>query len=176
MLTARTVRDFSKLGDAIPVSNLTDVQGAAYERFLQHDKSYDKRNKKLGLESLLNEIFPIISYDGSMRIEYLYYKLEEPRYTPLECKELRLTYGRPFRVAIRLVREGVDEIPEEEIYLGEIPIMIGGGEFIVNGSERCIVSQLHRSPGVDMSIASSIADRPLHSARIIPERGSWIEL
>jgi DNA-directed RNA polymerase subunit beta len=69
--------------------------------------------------------------------------------------ELRLTYGMPFRVGVRLVREGVDEIPEEEIYLGEIPIMMGGGEFIVNGAERVIVSQLHRSPGVDFGIASS---------------------
>ncbi|MED6307665.1 MAG: DNA-directed RNA polymerase subunit beta, partial [Planctomycetota bacterium] len=88
----------------------------------------------------------------------------------------RLTYGRPFRIGVQLHRDGVDEVPEEEIYLGEIPIMMGGGEFIVNGAERCIVSQLHRSPGVDFSIVSSFGDRPLHSARVIPERGSWIEL
>ncbi|MFM7807492.1 MAG: DNA-directed RNA polymerase subunit beta, partial [Planctomycetota bacterium] len=87
-----------------------------------------------------------------------------------------LTYGMPFRVGVRLSREGGGTISEEEIYLGEIPIMMGGGEFIVNGAERVIVSQLHRSPGVDFSIASSIGDRPLHSARISPERGSWIEL
>ncbi|MEC9234284.1 MAG: DNA-directed RNA polymerase subunit beta, partial [Planctomycetota bacterium] len=97
-------------------------------------------------------------------------------YTPDECRELRLTYGRPFRIGVQLHRDGVDEVPEEEIYLGEIPIMMGGGEFIVNGAERCIVSQLHRSPGVDFSIVSSFGDRPLHSARVIPERGSWIEL
>jgi len=170
------VRDFSKRGDAVPVPNLTEVQQAAYDRFLQADKSHDARNKEWGLESLLREVFPIESYDSRMKLEYLYYKLEKARYTPEECKELRLTYGLPFRVAVRLVREGVREMPEEEIYLGEIPIMMGGGEFIVNGAERVIVSQLHRSPGVDFSIASLIADRPLHSARIIPERGSWIEL
>ena len=175
-MTTMTVRDFSKRGDAIPVPTLTAVQLAAYERFLQLEKSFDTRDTEMGLEALLREVFPIESYDGTMRLEYLYYKLDEARYTPQECKELRLTYGLPFRVAVRLVRENVDEIPEEEIYLGEIPIMMGGGEFIVNGAERCIVSQLHRSPGVDFGIASSIADRPLHSARIIPERGSWIEL
>jgi DNA-directed RNA polymerase subunit beta len=170
------VRDFSKRGDAIPVPDLVRVQQHAYDRFLQLEKAHDKRDRQFGLESLLKEVFPIESYDGTMRLEYLYYKLDEPRYTPDECRELRLTYGRPFRIGVRLHREGVDEVPEEEIYLGEIPIMMGGGEFLVNGSERCIVSQLHRSPGVDFSIVSSLGDRPLHSARIIPERGSWIEI
>jgi DNA-directed RNA polymerase subunit beta len=170
------VRDFSKRGDAIPVPKLTLVQRDAYARFLQNDKAHDDRDVKIGLEALLREVFPIESYDGTMKLEYLFYKLDEPRYTPEECKELRLTFGMPFRIGVRLVREGVDEIFEEEIYLGEIPIMMGGGEFIVNGAERVIVSQLHRSPGVDFGIASSIADRPLHSARVIPERGSWIEL
>ena len=175
-MVSRPVRDFSKRGDAIAVPTLTEVQSESYKRFLQPDLDSKKRDTHLGLESLLTEVFPIESYDGTMRLEYLYYKLDEARYTPDECRELRLTYGMPFRIAVRLIREGVDEINEEEIYLGEIPIMMGGGEFIVNGSERVIVSQLHRSPGVDFGIASLIADRPLHSARIIPERGSWIEL
>ncbi len=175
-MSTTTVRDFSKRGDAIPVPNLVRVQEDSYERFLQTAKAFDARDKMIGLEGLLREVFPIESYDGKMKLEYLYYKLDEPRYTPDECRELRLTYGLPFRVAVRLRREGVDAIPEEEIYLGEIPVMMGGGEFIVNGAERVIVSQLHRSPGVDFSIVSSVGDRPLHSARIIPERGSWIEL
>ncbi len=175
-MTTLKVRDFAKRGDAVPVPSLTEVQGISYERFVQRDTHYLKRDPHSGIESLLHEVFPIESYDKTMRLEYLYYKVDEPRYTPDECRELRLTYGLPFRVAVRFVREGVAEIPEEEIYLGEIPLMLGGGEFIVNGAERAIVSQLHRSPGVDFSIASSVADRPLHSARIIPERGSWIEL
>jgi len=174
-MAQRKVRDFSKRGDAVPVPNLTDVQGAAYERFLQQERSFDNRDPNYGLESLLREVFPIESYDGSMRLQYLYYKLDEPRYTPQECKELRLTFGLPFRVAVRLERDGTEEIPEDEIYLGELPVMMGGGEFIVNGSERVIVSQLHRSPGVDFQ-RTLVADRPFHSARIIPERGSWIEL
>ncbi len=175
-MPATKVRSFAKRGDAITVPNLTQTQLDAYERFLQLDRGPGERQQTWGLESLLREVFPIESYDGTMRLEYLYYTLESPRYTPDECRELRLTYGRPFRVAVRLWREGRPETPEEEIYLGEFPIMLGGGEFIVNGAERVIVSQLHRSPGVDFSIVSSEGDRPLHSARVIPERGSWIEL
>jgi len=174
--TERTIRDFSKRGDAVPVPDLTKVQHDGYMRFLQLDKNPEERDPRVGLEALLREIFPIESYDGTMQLEYLHYGLEEPRYTPDECRELRLTYGRPFKIALRLQRETHPDLPEEEIYLGEFPIMMGGGEFIVNGAERVIVSQLHRSPGVDFSIVSSEADRPLHSARIIPERGSWIEL
>ena len=170
------VRDFSKRGDAIAVPDLTTIQLNAYERFLQLAHGPHDRVKHIGLEALLGEVFPIESYDNTMSLEYLYYTLEEPRYTPDECRELRLTYGRPFRVALRLKRQNHPDIPEEEIYLGEIPIMMGGGEFIVNGAERVIVSQLHRSPGVDFSIVSDEGDRPLHSARVIPERGSWIEL
>jgi len=175
-MTSVKVRDFSKRGDAIPVPTQTQVQIEAYNRFIQAEKPFDGRNSRLGLEALLREVFPIESYDGKMKLEYQYYKLDEPRYTPDECRELRLTYGLPFRVGVRFVREGASEIPEEEIYLGEIPIIMGGGEFIINGAERVIVSQLHRSPGVDFGIASSVGDRPLHTARIIPERGSWIEL
>jgi DNA-directed RNA polymerase subunit beta len=172
----QSIRVFAKRGDALEVPNLTKVQEDGYERFLQLGKSPDERDPHLGLESLLREIFPIESYDGTMKLEYISYALEEPRYTPDECRELRLTYGRPFRVGVRLKREGKPELPEEQIYLGEFPIMMGGGEFIVNGAERVIVSQLHRSPGVDFSILTSEGDRPLHSTRIIPERGSWIEL
>jgi DNA-directed RNA polymerase subunit beta len=175
-MLARNVRDFSKRGDAIPVPDLTVIQSHAYDRYLQLDKGPHERDTRFGLEALLREIFPIESYDGTMKLEYSYYTLEEARYTSDECRELRLTYGRPFRVALQLKRQNHPNIPEEEIYLGEIPIMMGGGEFIVNGAERVIVSQLHRSPGVDFSIISSEADRPLHSARVIPERGSWIEL
>ncbi len=170
------VRNYAKTGDGMLVPNLTLVQSDAYERFLQTFKGPHERDARMGLESLMREVFPIESYDGTMALEYLYYVLEEPRYTQDECRELRLTFGLPFKVAVRLRREGQTEVAEEEIYLGEFPKMIGGGEFIVNGAERVIVSQLHRSPGVDFSITSSEADRPLHSARVIPERGSWIEL
>ncbi len=175
-MTTRTVRDYSKRGDAIAVPNLTRVQQAAYERFLQKDTEPETRKTHFGLQALLQEVFPIESYDGQMKLEFVSYFFGEPQHTEAECRELRLTYGYPWRVKMRLKRESTSEVLEEDIYLGDIPIILGGGEFVVNGSERVIVSQLHRSPGVDFSIASSIGDRPLHSARIIPERGSWIEL
>jgi len=175
MQVSEQIRSFEKVGDALPVPNLIDVQQVAYERFLQADVEPAKR-KDQGLENLLREVFPIESYDGQSRLEYVSYELGKPRYTPDECRELRLTYGRPFRVTVKLVRKGKEEILEEAIYLGEMPIMMGGGEFIINGAERVIVSQLHRSPGVDFLIESQEGDRPLHGCRIIPERGSWVEV
>ena len=169
--TARPVRKFAKRGDAIEIPDLTKVQADAYERFLQNAKGPDDRVVVIGLEALMREVFPIESYDGTMKLEYVNYVLEEPRYTADECRELRLTYGRPFKVGLRLKRESRQEVFEEAIYLGEFPVMLGGGEFIVNGAERVIVSQLHRSPGVDFSILSSEGDRPLHSAARRRARG-----
>ncbi|MDP7008944.1 MAG: DNA-directed RNA polymerase subunit beta [Phycisphaerales bacterium] len=174
-MATNTIRNFAKRGDAIPVPNLTQVQGRAYNKLIQEGVDPLKRDP-IGLEGLLREVFPIESYDGTMRVEYLYYKLDEPRYTVDECKELRRTYGLPFKIGVQFVRDGVAEVIQEEIYLGEIPYMIGGGEFIVNGSERVIVNQLHRSPGIDFHLLEDIGDRQLHKARIIPERGSWIEI
>src|SRR6201746_435972 len=168
------VRDYSKRGDALPIPNLIDVQIESYTRFLQKDIDPPKR-KNEGLENLLREVFPIESYDGNLRLEYINYELDEPRYTTDECRALRLTYGMPFRIRVRFVRKDKDEIKEDDIYLGEIPIMIGGGEFIINGAERVIVNQLHRSPGVDFLVEVQEGDRPLHGCRVIPERGSWIE-
>ncbi len=171
----RSVCDFSRYGDAISIPDLIQIQTESYARFLQQETDPGKR-EPLGLEGLLREVFPIESYDGSMRLEYLDYGLDKPRYTPDECRELGLTFGMPFRIRVRLHRKDKEEVPEEAIYLGEIPCMIGGGEFIVNGSERVIVSQLHRSPGVDFVKESAEGDRALHACRIIPERGSWIEI
>src|SRR6187431_2071109 len=168
------VRDFSKRGDALPIPNLIEVQIAAYQRFLQKETEPAKR-KNEGLENLLREVFPIESYDGNLRLEYISYDLSEPRYTTDECRALRLTYGMPFRIQVRFIRKDKDEVMEDSIYLGEIPIMIGGGEFIINGAERVIVNQLHRSPGVDFLVEVQEGDRPLHGCRVIPERGSWIE-
>src|SRR5882672_6134007 len=167
------VRNFGRHGDAFDVPPLTDVQTRSYERFLQLDIPPEKRTPT-GLEGVLREIFPIESYDKSISLHYIKYELGKPRYSPDECRQLRLTYGRPFRVWLRLRK---DQPVEEEVYLGDMPIMIGGGEFIINGAERVVVSQLHRSPGVDFVVDdTSAADKRLHSCRIIPERGSWIEI
>src|SRR5258707_7347367 len=173
-MRVQEVRDFSKRGDALPIPNLIEVQTTAYQRFLQQETEPSKR-KNEGLEALLREVFPIESYDGNLRLEYINYGLSEARYTTDECRALRLTFGMPFRIQVRFVRKDKDEVMEDSIYLGEIPIMIGGGEFIINGAERVIVNQLHRSPGVDFLVEVQEGDRPLHGCRIIPERGSWIE-
>src|SRR6266699_3549376 len=171
-LTPEQVRNFGRFGDAVEVPPLTDIQTRSYERFLQLDIPPEKRTAT-GLESVLREIFPIESYDKTLSLQFLRYELGKPRYGPDECRQLRLTYGRPFRVWLRLNKE---QPVEEEVYLGDMPIMIGGGEFIINCAERVVVSQLHRSPGVDFVVEIEGGERKLHSCRVIPERGSWIEI
>jgi DNA-directed RNA polymerase subunit beta len=166
------IRNFGRIGETIDVPPLTDVQLRSYERFLQLDTPPEKRTPT-GLEGVLREIFPIESYDKTINLAYLKYELGKPRYDADECRQLRMTYGRPFRVWLRLNKE---QPVEEEVYLGDMPIMIGGGEFIINGAERVVVSQLHRSPGVDFVVETEASDKRLHSCRIIPERGSWIEI
>ncbi len=171
-LRTNEVRRFGSLRAPHAIPDLTEIQTRSYEAFLQYDVPPQKRSDQ-GIEGVLREIFPIESYDKTLRLEYIRYELGKPRYEPHECRQLRLTYGRPFRVWLRLTKE---QPIEEEVYLGDMPIMLGGGEFIINGAERVVVSQLHRSPGVDFVSELEAGDRRLHSCRIIPERGSWIEL
>src|SRR5262245_20689714 len=134
MDTRQDIRNFGKVGEAAPVPNLVEIQTRAYEKFLQAELPPAKR-EKTGLEALIQEIFPIPSYDGSMGLQSLGYERRPPRYTPDECRRLRLTYGAPLKVRMRLQKA---EPIEEDVYLGEIPLMIGGGEFIINGAERVI--------------------------------------
>ena len=166
------IKSFGSIDASYPLSDLTQIQTESYARFLQEDRKPGERRDQ-GLEEILREVFPIESYDGQYRLEYMRYELGKPRYSPKECRQMRLTYGRPFRVWLRLVKE---EPVVEEVYLGDMPIMLGGGEFIINGAERVVVSQLHRSPGVDFVYAIEPGDRKAVSCRVIPERGSWIEL
>jgi DNA-directed RNA polymerase beta subunit len=121
------------------------------------------------LESVFREIFPVESYDKTVSLEYIRYELGKPRYTPDECRQLRLTYGKPMKVWLRLNRE---QPIEEEVYLGDIPVMLGGGEFIINGAERVVVSQLHRSPGVDfVEEVEATTDRKL--AQLSRDSRAW---
>ena len=166
------VRHFGSRRATHHIPDLTEIQTRFYDNFLQYDVPAAKR-KDQGIEGVLREIFPVESYDKTVKLEYLRYELGKPRYEPDECRQLRLTYGRPLRVWLRLTRE---QPIEEEVYLGDIPIMLGGGEFIINGAERVVVSQLHRSPGIDFVADTEAGDRKTHNCRIIPERGSWIEL
>jgi len=166
------IRHFGSNRSTHSMPDLTEIQTRFFESFLQYDVPPSKR-KDQGIEGVLREIFPIESYDKSVRLEYVRYELGKPRYDPDECRQLRLTYGRPLRVWLRLTRE---QPIEEEVYLGDVPIMMGGGEFIINGAERVVVSQLHRSPGIDFVADTESTDRKTYNCRIIPERGSWIEL
>ena len=171
-IRADVVRNLGSTQNDFEINNLTEIQTLSYAKFLQRDK--DPVNRvDWGLEAILREVFPIDSYDSKSRLEYVRYELGKPRYSALECRQLRLTYGMPFRVWLRYVAENT---VEEEVYLGDLPIMIGGGEFIINGSERVVVSQLHRSPGVDFVQSSDPGERKQFSCRVIPERGSWIEI
>jgi len=165
------IRDFSKSGDAIPVPPLAEVQTAAYERFLQPDCSPDQR-RPVGLEGLFRDFFPVKSRDGHLRVEYLGYTLAASIREIQECRDLGLTYACPLYARLRTV--GAESI-EEDVYLGDVPRMIGTGEFIINGAERVVVAQIQRSPGVDFTERLSGDGRPTYSCRFIPERGTWIE-
>ena len=170
-IVPQETRNFGRHGDTVDIPPLTDIQLASYKRFLQLEVPAAER-EPVGLQGVLKEIFPIKSYDGTISLDFIKYELGKPRFGPDECRQLRLTYGRPFKVWLRLNKQ--PEPVEEEVYLGDMPIMIGGGEFIINGAERVVVSQLHRSPGVDF-VREDEGDRKIHSFSIIPERGTWIK-
>ena len=171
-LDVNDVREFGRHSSTLDVPDLTIMQTKSYANFLQADVPPEER-QNIGLEATLRESFPIVdSYDKTTRLEYVSYALEKPRYLPDECRRLKITYGRPWRVRFRLVK-GETSV-EEDVYLGELPIMLGGGEFIINGAERVVVNQLHRSPGVDFQRVQE-HDVQSFSWRVIPERGSWVE-
>ena len=155
-----TTRNFGRFGDAVEVPALTDVQTRSYDRFLQLDVPPEKRTRSRASKACCAKSSRSRATTRRSALEYIKYELGKPRYDPDECRQLRLTYGRPFRVWLRLNKE---QPVEEEVYLGDMPIMIGGGEFIINGAERVVVSQLHRSPGVDFVVETEAGDRKLHS-------------
>ena len=138
------IRDFSKIHDAYELPGLLDVQVDSYRSFLQKDMAADQR-KDRGLEEGLREVFPIESYDGQIRLEYLSYSMGKEKYSCFECQRRGMTYSAPLKVKLRLVTP-VD-IKEQEVYFGDFPLMTDTGTFIINGDERVVVSQIQRSPG-----------------------------
>jgi DNA-directed RNA polymerase subunit beta len=165
-------KSFSKISDCIELPNLVEIQIDSYERFLQSDRPKRKR-KRQGLEASFQDAFPIESFDGSCRLEYLGYALGKPKYSVVECRKRSMTYAAPLKVKLRLVRKGIAK--EQEVYIGELPLMTETGTFIINGAERVIVSQLHRSPGVSLETSTHASGKRLFSVRIIPYRGAWVE-
>jgi DNA-directed RNA polymerase subunit beta len=182
----RVRRSFGKIGKTIDIPNLIEVQKHSYDRFLQKDVSPDER-KDYGLQSPFQSVFPIQDFSGTSSLEFVKYTFEESKYDEDECLNKGMTYEAPFRLTARLLvfdtdadngTKSIRDIKEQEIYFGTIPMMTRRGTFIINGTERVIVSQLHRSPGVffdhDKGKTHS-SGKLLYSARVIPLRGSWLD-
>ena len=182
----RIRKDFSKRPSILGVPYLLAIQVDSYREFLQENKTPAQRAEQ-GLHAALKSVFPISSYSGNAALEYVSYKLGEPPFDERECRNRGLSYGAPLRVTVRLViydkdspasNKAIKYVKEQEVYMGEMPLMTDNGTFIINGTERVIVSQLHRSPGVffdhDRGKTHS-SGKLLYSARIIPYRGSWLD-
>jgi len=165
--------NFGRLLDVQEPPDLIDIQTASYKDFLQLDLAPSRR-KTRGLQMVLKEVFPIESYDGRYVLDFAKYELSDPKLDTTECMEQGETYAAPLRVTFRL-KDG-DQILEEDVYMGEIPLMTSCGSFIVNGAERVVVSQLHRSPGICFEQTIHANGSILHSFRLIPDRGSWVEV
>ncbi|MBC9178793.1 DNA-directed RNA polymerase subunit beta [Pseudoroseomonas ludipueritiae] len=182
----RIRRSFGRLPEVAPMPNLIDVQRASYEAFLQMGVDPDARTNT-GLQEVFKSVFPIDDFAGRGRLEFVQYELEEPKYDVEECIQRGLTFAAPLKVRLRLIVWDVDEdtgsrsvrdIKEQDVYMGDMPLMTDNGTFIINGTERVIVSQMHRSPGVffdhDKGKTHS-SGKYLFAARVIPYRGSWLD-
>ncbi|MDU1800301.1 MAG: DNA-directed RNA polymerase subunit beta, partial [Pseudomonas aeruginosa] len=180
----RIRKDFSKLPDVMDVPYLLAIQLDSYREFLQAGATKEQF-RDIGLHAAFKSVFPIISYSGNAALEYVGYRLGEPAFDVKECVLRGVTFAVPLRVKVRLIifdressNKAIKDIKEQEVYMGEIPLMTENGTFIINGTERVIVSQLHRSPGVffdhDRGKTHS-SGKLLYSARIIPYRGSWLD-
>src|SRR5881296_2309372 len=164
--------NFGKIKEIIAPPNMIELQTDSYREFLQADAAPTKR-KNLGLQSVFSEVFPIESYDGKCKLDFHSYEIGEPKLDWLECLREGLTYGAPLHVTFLLKEE--KSAKEEKVFMGELPLMTPQGTFVINGAERVIVSQLHRSPGLAFEATQHPNGKMLHSFRIIPDRGSWYE-
>jgi DNA-directed RNA polymerase subunit beta len=174
-------KSFSKLKSDADIPNLLDVQLKSYQDFMQADVEPEKRENK-GLQAVFKSIFPISDVRENYSLEFVKYMLGTPRYTIRECLERNMSFAAPLKATLRLlVRESqgksktVKDIIEQDVFLGELPLITEKGTFIINGAERVVVSQLHRSPGVFFDEETHPSGKRLFTARIIPYRGSWVE-
>jgi DNA-directed RNA polymerase subunit beta len=164
---------FGKLHEAIQPPNLIELQIRSYEEFFQTGVEPSKR-KNVGLQAVFREFFPIYGFEEKSNLDFVSYTLEEPKISPVECQIDGQTYSAPLYVTFRYKDE--KSTKEEKVYMGEIPLMTNAGTFIVNGAERVVVSQLHRSPGICFESDVHLNGKLLHGFRIIPDRGSWTEV
>ncbi len=182
----RIRRNFGRIPEVAPMPNLIEVQKRSYEQFLQRDVLAEERTN-LGLQEVFKSVFPIRDFSNRAQLEFVKYELEEPRYDVEECQQRGMTYAALLRVALRLVVWDIDEetgarsirdIKEQDVYMGDMPLMTDKGTFIINGTTRVIVSQMHRSPGVffDHDKGKTHASgKYLFAGRVIPYRGSWLD-
>ena len=166
--------NFGKIKEIVVPPNMIELQTNSYKEFLQADAAPKKRRKHIGLEAVFLEVFPIESYDGKCVLDYDSYEIGEPKLDWLECLREGLTYGAPLYVTFLLKEEG-KHAKEEKVFMGELPLMTPQGTFVINGAERVVVSQLHRSPGIAFEATQHPNGKILHSFRVIPDRGSWYE-
>ena len=164
--------NFGRIKEVIPLPNLIETQLKSYREFLQLDVKPSKR-KNIGLQAVFNEVFPIESYDGKVRLEFVEYDIGKPKRDWLECLEEGETYAAPLYVTFRVRDESGAR--EARIFMGDIPLMTPQGSFVINGAERVVVSQLHRSPGIAFEKTQHASGKAIYSFRIIPDRGSWYE-
>ena len=174
-------RNYSQIEPILEMPDLLEIQLSSYGDFLQRDCAPEER-KNIGLQAVFNDIFPISDPHSNFTLEFLGYSVGEPKYSIVECQERDMTFAVPLKAALRLIiRETVDDqkrvkdIIQQEVYLGELPLITEKGTFIINGAERVIVCQLHRSPGVYFGDEIHANGRRVFSGRIIPSRGSWVE-
>ncbi|MBL7544391.1 MAG: DNA-directed RNA polymerase subunit beta [Bdellovibrionaceae bacterium] len=189
-VTASNVRirkTFSKNKQLIEIPNLIELQKSSYEAFLQKDMDPDRRGMA-GLNGVFKSVFPVSDFNNTASLEFVSYTLEPAKYDVEECRQRGMTFAAPIKVTLRLIVFDVDEesgsrsirdVKEQEVYLGEIPLMTSSGSFIINGTERVVVSQLHRSPGVFFDHdggKNNVSGKLIYSARVIPYRGSWLDV
>src|SRR3989338_989051 len=179
-------KSFGRIQEVAPLPNLIELQRSSYEAFLQMNVKPEKR-EVAGLHEVFKSIFPVKDFSGKSQLEYFHYEFETPKYDEEECRQRGLTFAAPVKVTFRLVVWDVDEdtgarsvrdIKEQDVYMGDIPLMTDRGTFIINGIERVIVSQMHRSPGVFFDHdkgKSHSSGKFLFAARIVPYRGSWLD-
>ncbi len=167
-------KNFGKLQDVLEMPDLIGVQIDSYANFLQKDVAPENR-KRQGLQEVFMEIFPIESYDKNTTLDFVSYRIDDnPRFSVVDCIKDGKVYEAPLYVTFRLVNKGVEST--EEVYMGEVPLMTEAGSFIINGAERVIISQLHRSPGICFERNRHTSGRMLYSYRVIPDRGSWLDV
>jgi DNA-directed RNA polymerase subunit beta len=165
-------QNFGKLTEGAEPPNLIELQTNSYKEFLQEGISVSKR-KEIGLQAVFKEVFPISSYDEKVTLDFDSYEISEPKMSLRECMREGQTYSAPLYVTFKLKEEKGTK--EEKVYMGEIPLMTPSGTFVINGAERVVVSQLHRSPGICFESSLHLNGKTLYSFRIIPDRGSWVE-